>query len=96
MLLKLGVSIEKLQPPARRALDVIEAIFVAAGEEPVITSTFEGSHRASSLHYVNLAFDVRLPKTVKIEDVRIRLGADYDVIKELTHWHIEYDPIARG
>lgn len=94
MLLKLGVSIERLNREIRRALDPVDTIYHAGGEEVVITSTFEGDHKAGSLHYSNDAFDVRMPKKNPDEvaqGMRRRLGKDFDVVLELDHIHVEYD-----
>lgn len=98
MLVKLGVSIERLKRPARRALPKVEHIFVNHGEEAVITSTFEGDHSPGSLHYTDLAFDVRKPKKHKAvigQEIKIKLGKSYDVVPETNHYHIEYDPKGR-
>lgn len=95
MLLKLGVDISRLNRPCRRALSKVDYVFSLIGEEAVITSTYEGSHSPSSLHYANDAFDVRLPKsdTNKIvQSLHGTLGPDFDVILESSHIHIEYDP----
>jgi hypothetical protein len=95
MLLKLGVSIERLNREIRRALDPVDAVYHAGGEEVVITSTFEGDHKAGSLHYSNDAFDVRMPKNKPgdvAQEIRRRLGKDFDVVLELDHIHCEYDP----
>lgn len=95
MLLKLGVSIARLNRPCRRALAPIDRIFQFFGFEAVITSTFEGSHSPSSLHYNNDAFDVRVPgsRVGEVgERIRQKLGKDFDVVLEGNHYHIEYDP----
>ena len=93
MLLKLGVSIEKLGREIRRALDPVDTLYHAGGEEVVITSTFEGDHKAGSLHYSNDAFDIRMPKKPGevAQELRRRLGKDFDVVLELDHIHVEYD-----
>ncbi len=95
MLVKLGVSIERLKRPARRALSKVDYVFRGHEEEVVITSTFEGDHSPSSLHYADLAFDIRKPKkpiTRVITQIRSILGVSYDVVDERDHYHIEYDP----
>ena len=98
MLVKLGVDISRLERPIRRTLNIIDRIFREHGEEAVITSTYEGDHSPSSLHYANLAVDIRLPKenpTGIALAIQRALGDDYDVIIEKTHIHIEYDPKGR-
>jgi len=95
MLIKLGVSIERLSRKTRRGLEVVAGVFTEFGHEPIISSTYEGNHGASSLHYANDAFDVRLPPDGVLRivpGVRERLGGDFDVILEKDHIHIEYDP----
>ncbi|RLC84240.1 MAG: hypothetical protein DRI93_03245 [Aquificota bacterium] len=96
MLLKLGVDISRLRRPIRRALNRIDRVFRDHGLEAVITSTYEGNHSPSSLHYANLAVDIRLPKKLSpaeiTQELRDALGSDYDVVLERDHIHIEYDP----
>jgi hypothetical protein len=96
MLLKLGVDISRLERPIRRILGNIDSLFISiTGEESIITSTYEGNHSPSSLHYGNLAVDFRLPKKRAddlISAIRSHLPKDYDIILESDHIHIEYDP----
>jgi len=95
MLIKLGVSIERLNRKARRGLEVVAAVYAEFGHEAVISGTWEADHKASSLHYANDAFDVRLPPDGVLRiaaEIRERLGGDFDVVLEKDHIHIEYDP----
>lgn len=96
MLLKLGVAIDKLNPEIRRALLAIETVYQEQSQEPVITSTYDGNHMASSLHYHNDAIDLRLPtmatRITITERIKEKLGHDYDVVLESDHIHVEYDP----
>ena len=93
MLLKFGVDISLLNREIRRTLAPVEEIFLKHGQEGVISSTYEGNHGPSSLHYANDAYDLRLPRYPGIiDEIREALGPDYDVVKEGTHIHIEYDP----
>ena len=93
MLIKAGVDISRLERPVRRALNVIEAAY----PDFVITSTYEGDHSPSSLHYANLAIDIRT-KTFRGEEITAGVLKDilgdrnFDVIEEGTHIHIEWDP----
>lgn len=65
---------------------------------PIITSGIDGKHSQNSLHYVGRAFDFRTrsihPDTLKniVQELKARLGPDYDVIDEGTHLHVEWDP----
>lgn len=95
MLLKTGVNISQLLSPIRKKLNLISSIVLEVSQqEMVITSTYEGTHSPSSLHYANLAIDIRLAKNyVKVaEELKAALGKGYDVIVESNHIHIEYDP----
>ena len=64
---------------------------------PVITSANDGVHMTGSLHYKNLAWDLRTKNldAGKIEEIarmlRVDLGKDWDIIVEDTHLHVEMD-----
>jgi hypothetical protein len=96
MLIKLGVDISRLKPPIRKKLNTIEKIFNDCADcEAVISSTYEGNHSPSSLHYADLAIDFRLPPrnvNIVVEELKRRLGKDYDILREVNHIHIEFDP----
>lgn len=95
MLLKLGVDISRLLPPIRKKLNLISSVVLEVSQqEIVVTSTYEGTHSPSSMHYANLAIDIRLPKNYNkvAEELKAALGKGYDVIVESNHIHIEYDP----
>ncbi|MBA7495086.1 hypothetical protein ES702_05665 [subsurface metagenome] len=95
MLLKTGVDISRLNREIRRALGTISVIFWKYGHELVITSTYEGDHSPGSLHYSNDAVDIRAPVNRAGEifaEIRELLGVDFDVVDEVDHIHIEYDP----
>ena len=95
MLIKAGVDISRLNREIRRSLPRVEAVYKQYLEDFVITSTFEGNHGAGSLHYSNDAYDGAHPKrnVTKIYlAIQQDLGANYDVVLEGDHIHIEYDP----
>jgi len=95
MLLKAGVDISRLERNTRRSLNKVAFIFSEARELFIITSTYEGNHGEGSLHYANQAYDVRLPDDSKLRilaKIKEKLGSDFDVVLERTHYHIEYDP----
>lgn len=98
MLLKLGVSIDRVSRPIRRSFNKIDNVFRKYNLEPVVTSTYEGSHSPSSLHYDTEDFgaiDLRRVKKAEpgiIEDLKKELGKDYDVVVEESHIHCEFDP----
>ena len=95
MLIKAGVDISRLRREIRKRLTAIENIYNDYDNELIITSTFEGVHSASSLHYANLAIDFRLPDKSRdeiIAEIRDYLKHNYDVCVEADHIHVEYDP----
>jgi len=95
MLIKAGVDISRLERITRRSLTVVASIFEDEGLAFIITSTYEGTHSAGSLHYANQAYDIAMPalnarRIFKL--IKTVLGSDYDVVDEVDHIHIEYDP----
>jgi len=95
ILIKAGVSIERLKRPVRRTLNKLVWIYAQHGYDLIITSTYEGTHSPSSLHYSDEALDVDDPPEEKQEittEIKTSLGRDFDVILESDHIHIEYDP----
>lgn len=95
MLLKAGVDISRLNRQIRRILSVISDLFSSDGNELIVTSTFEGTHSAGSLHYCHDAFDCRYPaidRNVVKAAVKSKVPDDFDVVFHDTHIHIEYDP----
>lgn len=100
MLLKMGVDVSRLARSVRFRLDGIDLVFKEkTGREAVVTCTSGGDHMAGSLHYSNEAIDLRLPGNEVSEVIpalRRYLGSDFDVIAEVDHIHIEYDPKRKG
>ena len=95
MLIKAGVDISRLRPEIRKKLTVLCYVLKKYGDmELVITSTYEGNHSPGSLHYANLAIDIRKPigNALIRDKIAEHLGDDFDVISEKDHIHIEYDP----
>ena len=95
---KPGARIAFLRTALFHAVHVADQVYAAHGEpETVVTSGTEGTHSPGSLHYVGLAVDLRLPlDRNKSEAIRRelaeRLGADFDVVLEADHLHVEVDP----
>ena len=95
MLIEPGVDISRLGTRIRNKLNILESIFAIMGCEPVITCTYEGRHKAGSLHYADLAINFRIPDCSRREiDQKMHdsLGKDYNILWEKDHIHIEYDP----
>lgn len=70
----------------------------AAGREIVITAIFDGRHKIGSNHYKGTAIDLRISHYTRTQIIRLvsmvqkALGPDFDVLLEVDHLHIEYDP----
>lgn len=96
MLLKLGVDISRLVRPMRLALSKIDDVYRNhTNQEAVCTSTYDGTHSVGSLHYAHAACDFRRPihsTSIVVQDLKIILSPDFDVVLEETHIHVEYDP----
>lgn len=95
MLIKAGVDISRLNREIRRALSEVQEVLNKWASELVITSTFEGNHSPGSLHYANDAIDIRKPDVsseLVYDELKVKLGIDYDVVLESDHIHVEYDP----
>ena len=66
--------------------------------ETVITCGIEGLHSKYSLHPLGRAVDLRIwaydsaQLDALVNEVRERLGKDYDIVIEKDHVHMEYDP----
>ena len=66
-----------------------------------VTSANDSRHMDESLHYKNQAFDIRIYNIIgdvhyeaKRWAARLQqaLGSDYDVVYEIDHIHVEYQP----
>ena len=95
MLIKAGVDISRLRPEIRKKLnEIARRVWDIEHEELVITSTYEGNHSEGSLHYADLAVDIRREEDGQHvrDELRDKLGMNYDVVLESNHIHIEHDP----
>ena len=95
---KKGVSVRGIQPEIVHAINVANSIISQFGKDCVVTAGTDGKHMGGSLHYVGLAVDLRTrdlnakEKAVFVYRMKTALGAEYDVVPESTHLHIEYQP----
>ena len=98
--LKIGVVIDKINTPLVTLCEAVALIWGEYGVHCVITSGTEGKHMEGSLHYKNLAWDLR---TRNLKDpgsaadkLREKLGKDWDVLYgdkyHLDHIHVEFQP----
>jgi hypothetical protein len=104
IMVKPGVVFRSLQPQIYGIFGTLNLLFGRYQQDCVITSANDGEHMEGSLHYKDLAIDIRtknLPShTVKVlilAELKHILGSDYDVLLESTgleneHMHIEWDP----
>jgi len=97
LLLKPGVRVAGLRPEILLAVIAAERVCAEMGVDCVVTACVDGVHQAGSLHYCGLAVDLRSrdfrPGDADKAITRIKqcLGADYDVVLENDHIHIEFD-----
>lgn len=106
MLVKEGVSLQRLDIHMRPVLKAADLIWKARSQECVITSGDEVAdengklhHSTGSLHYYGRAVDLRTRYFTKEEALEVfdELKAElskteYDVIWHSSHIHVEYDP----
>ena len=84
-----------LQPIVAKARGKVAVIYKGIGEDLYVTSHREGRHGIVSLHPDGWAFDIRKPTTKLnevVNSIRVSLGTNFDIVIELDHIHIEYDP----
>ncbi len=95
MLIKAGVDISRLTPPIRSRLACVDRVYLAIGEEMIITSTYEGNHGAGSLCYADLAIHFAYPLKMDskfMNDFRGCFGPDYGIVPEQDYIYVEFDP----
>jgi uncharacterized protein YcbK (DUF882 family) len=99
--------IQFLKSSAKIKIETNEMLFCAImcydaykshGYSVLITSGIDSVHRGDSKHYSGNAFDLRINNVLKLhvksifEELRVKLGNDFDVVLERDHIHVEYDP----
>ncbi len=96
LFLKPGVRLTGLRPELVIAVIAAERVYAKAGHDFTITAGIDGKHSTGSLHYSGAALDLRT-RDVPAADVpmlaaQIRdcLGADFDVVIENDHLHLEF------
>lgn len=91
-----AVNLQGLRPEMVIGLMVANGVYIAHGKDMVITSALDGKH------YAGCAVDLRTnyftkSTAIKVRDeIKERLGIDFDVILESDHLHIEYQPRWKG
>ena len=95
---KSGVKIGGVSAEIAFVMVDIADVFRSRGAEFVVTSVMDGKHMDGSKHYTGHAVDLRvrsLPAALRVEiadDLRRRLGAEFYVVIEPDHIHVEFDP----
>jgi hypothetical protein len=98
MKLKPGVNPLGIRPELLVGLMAAAAVYTRHGFDLTITSLVDGTHSQQSLHYAGQAADLRIwginPVLLAqmVREINDALGADYDVILERDHIHLEYQP----
>lgn len=98
MKLKSSVKLNGIRPEVMVAMMVANDIFKEQSSELIITSVTDGKHMSGSLHYVGQAFDCRIRHLGSLElraivaALKRDLTAEFDVVLESTHIHIEFQP----
>ncbi len=93
-----AASIRGIQPEMCIAHTLIVALFSRHGIACRLSSGTDGEHSFASLHYVGYALDISfqgIPKTlidILHAEFKSVLGDEFDVVKEGTHFHIEFQP----
>lgn len=85
-------AVGDLSVQMRKGLGKIAKLAEAKGEDVFVTSIRDGNHSLGSLHPDGNAVDFRPLHRVTLDDVRIKLGINFDCIDETNHWHVEFDP----
>lgn len=98
---KPGALVDRTTIIAAAAINAATALSIDG--DIVITEGYGGKHMVGSKHYTHDALDIRSNtlspdlQRLWVQQVRNRLGSDYDVIledpgKDNEHFHVEYDP----
>lgn len=96
--IKPGVRINGIKPEMLLGVIVANSIFEKHGKEFTLTSVVDSKHSRGSKHYSGNAIDARTRHLSTVEADRLTiaintaLGADFDVVLESTHLHLEYHP----
>ncbi len=98
LLIKPGTRVSGLRPEILLAVVAAQAVLDEFGCDCVITAGVDGKHAPGSLHFVGAAVDLRTrdlsPEDLPKFAARMRecLGEDFDVVLEVDHLHIEFQP----
>jgi hypothetical protein len=102
MQLKTSVTFHGITPEMLLGIIIVNSIFQKNNYELVITSITDSKHSLTSLHYVGNAIAIRIsnipPANIGflINELKNSLGSNFDVVHEIDHIHIEYQPKFRN
>ena len=99
MQLKEGVHPHGIEPELVLGLTIANSVWRDLKlPDLVVTSLLDGAHSSTSLHYAGAAADLRTNNLEPAElataaaELKRRLGRHYDVLIEVDHIHLEYQP----
>lgn len=98
MKIKSGVKVNGMNTEILLATIIADDIYSKHNQELVITEITGGKHGRGSKHYIGNAVDIRTNYFTKSEaesvakDLSEALSEQYDVVLEVDHIHIEFDP----
>lgn len=98
MKFKQGVDIRGIQPETIQGMLLCKAVFCELNQLFTVTSVCDGLHKEGSLHYQGYAFDLRIWDLRGISSIEMgmhlkeALGAQFQVVVEPSHIHVEFDP----
>ncbi len=97
MKIKRGVKLNGVSPQTLLAIVAAANVFRKYQKETlVLTSVTDSKHGRGSKHYIGNAVDLRRRNLSDPEaatkELKSDLGADFDVVLEKDHIHIEWDP----
>jgi hypothetical protein len=96
--IKPGAKLAGLQPEMVLALVVADQVYGGFDASLVVTEGTGGQHMVGSLHSSGFAVDLRTSNVRDTalqglgEELKRRLGENYDVVVEHDHAHVEFDP----
>lgn len=99
-MIKSGVDLRGIQPQMAIAYAIASRVYLRYSDDGVcvITSGVDGVHGKDSLHYTGYALDLRIHNVhvtyhaELLEDLKLALGPQFDVVLEKDHIHVEFDP----
>jgi hypothetical protein len=94
--IKEGVIFEELNDQLLRIMKAYHDAMELFNVTPVVTSSHDGTHLPNSLHYKNLALDLRTrdlnpdQRDRLMLEMKSGLGADYVLVTEADHLHVQF------